>query len=151
MPGKVNPVIPEAVNSVAFAVAGHDLTLTMAAEAGQLQLNAFGPVMAHALFESLAWLSAALATLRANCVAGITANTGRLAGQVDSFVGVITALIPHIGYGPAGALARQALTGGANVADLVVDSGVLSRTQVAAMLSPELLTGNRAWSAGARE
>ena len=74
MPGKVNPVIPEVVNEVAFVVAGGDVTLTMAAEAGQLQLNAFGPVMAHVLFESLQWLTAAMTTLRANCVAGITAN-----------------------------------------------------------------------------
>ena len=101
MPGKVNPVIPEVVNEVAFVVAGGDVTLTMAAEAGQLQLNAFGPVMAHVLFENLKWMTAAMATLRVNCVAGITANRERLAAQSGSFVGVITALIPHIGYGAA--------------------------------------------------
>ncbi|WP_240360736.1 lyase family protein [Pyxidicoccus caerfyrddinensis] len=86
MPGKVNPVIPEVVNEVAFVVAGGDVTLTMAAEAGQFQLNAFGPVMAHVLFEDLKYMTAAMATLRVNCVTGITANKERLARQVDSFV-----------------------------------------------------------------
>jgi aspartate ammonia-lyase len=143
MPGKVNPVIPEVVNEVAFAVAGHDMTITMAAEAGQLQLNAFLPVIAHALFESLKWMTAAIATLRTNCVEGITANTHRLAAQVGSFVGVITALIPHIGYGPASELAREALATNADITDLVVKSGILTRDQVTAMLSPENLTSNR--------
>ena len=143
MPGKVNPVIPEAVNEVAFAVAGHDATMTMAAEAGQLQLNAFEPVMAHVLFESLQWMTAAIRTLRVNCVNGITANTDRLAEQVGSFVGVITALIPRIGYGPAGELAKEALATNADIADLVVRSGVLTREEVTAMLAPERLTSNR--------
>jgi aspartate ammonia-lyase len=144
MPGKVNPVIPEVVNEVAFAVAGHDVTITMAAEAGQLQLNAFLPVIAHTLFESLKWMTAAIATLRTNCVEGITANTQRLAAQVGSFVGVITALIPHIGYGPASELARETLATNADITDLVVKSGILKRDQVTAMLSPENLTSNRA-------
>jgi aspartate ammonia-lyase len=142
MPGKVNPVIPEAVNQVAFAVVGHDLTVTMAAEAGQLQLNAFGPVIAHALLESLKWTTAAIATLRVNCVDGITANTRRLAEQMKSFVGVITALIPQIGYGPAGELAKKALATEANIEDLVVESGLLTREQVTEMLSPARLTSN---------
>ena len=140
MPGKVNPVIPEVVNEVAFVVAGGDVTLTMAAEAGQLQLNAFEPVMAHVLFENLKWVTAAVATLRDNCVVGITANKERLANQVGSFVGVITALIPHIGYGPASELAKEALATNANIADLVVKSGLLTREQVTWMLSPERLT-----------
>jgi aspartate ammonia-lyase len=140
MPGKVNPVIPEVVNEVAFVVAGSDVTLTMAAEAGQLQLNAFEPVMAHALFENLIWMTAAVATLRENCVAGITANKEHLAKQVGSFVGVITALIPYIGYGPASKLAKEALATNANIADLVVSSGLLTREQVTEMLSPGHLT-----------
>jgi len=140
MPGKVNPVIPEVVNEVAFVVAGGDVTLTMAAEAGQLQLNAFEPVMAHVLFENLKWMTAAVATLRENCVIGITANKERLANQVGSFVGVITALIPHIGYGPASELAKEALATNANIADLVVKAGLLTREQVTRMLSPERLT-----------
>ena len=140
MPGKVNPVIPEVVNEVAFVVAGGDVTLTMAAEAGQLQLNAFEPVMAHVLFENMKWVTAAVATLRDNCIVGITANKERLANQVGSFVGVITALIPHIGYGPASELAKEALATNANIADLVVKSGLLTREQVTWMLSPERLT-----------
>jgi len=140
MPGKVNPVIPEVVNEVAFVVAGGDLTLTMAAEAGQLQLNAFEPVMAHALFENLKWMTAAVATLRKNCVTGITANKEHLAKQVGSFVGVITALIPYIGYGPASKLAKEALATHANIADLVVSSGLLTREQVTEMLAPTHLT-----------
>jgi aspartate ammonia-lyase len=142
MPGKVNPVIPEVVNEVAFVVAGGDVTMTMAAEAGQLQLNAFEPVMTHVLFENLKWMTAAIETLRANCVVGITANEERLAKQIGSFVGVITALIPDIGYGPASELARKALATNANIADLVVGSGLLTREKVKERLSPESLTGN---------
>ena len=140
MPGKVNPVIPEVVNEVAFAVAGADVTLTMAAEAGQLQLNAFGPVMTHVLFESLQWMTASMATLRVNCVAGITANKERLAAQAGSFVGVITALIPHIGYGAASRLANQALATNANIADLIVSSGLMTRQRVDELLTPDRLT-----------
>ena len=140
MPGKVNPVIPEVVNEVAFVVAGGDVTLTMAAEAGQLQLNAFEPVMAHVLFENIKWLTAAIETLRTNCVTGITANRERLADQVGSFVGVITALIPHIGYGPASKLARTALATNANIADLIVASGIMERDEAAAVLASEAIT-----------
>ena len=140
MPGKVNPVIPEVVNEVAFVVAGNDVTLSMAAEGGQLQLNAFGPVMTHVLFESLQWMTAAIATLRVNCVEGITANKERLAAQAGSFVGVITALIPHIGYGAASKLAKEALATNANIADLVVSSGLLTRDKVGELLTPERLT-----------
>ena len=131
MPGKVNPVIPEVVNEVAFVVAGGDVTLTMAAEAGQLQFNAFEPVMAHVLFENLKWMTAAMTTLRENCIKGITANQDRLAKQVGSFVGVITALIPDIGYEAAAKLAKEALTTDANIADLVVSSGLMTREKVA--------------------
>jgi aspartate ammonia-lyase len=140
MPGKVNPVIPEVVNEIAFVVAGADVTMTMAAEAGQLQLNAFEPVMAHVLFESLQWMTTGMATLRANCVAGITANTERLAAQTGSSVGLITALIPHIGYAAASKLAKEALSTNANIADLVVSSGLLTRNQVDELLTPDRLT-----------
>jgi len=142
MPGKVNPVIPEVVNSVAFVVTGADLTLTMAAEAGQLQLNAFGPVMAHVLFESLQWMTAAMTTLRENCVAGITANRDRLAAQTASSAGVITALVPHIGYAAASTLVKAALATNRNIADLVVSSGLLTRDEVAELLTPERLTNH---------
>ncbi len=142
MPGKVNPIIPEAVSSVAFAVAGGDLTLTMAAEAGQLQLNAFLPVMAHTLFENLKWMTGATATLRDNCIVGITANVEHLTTQVQTFVGVITALIPTIGYAPAAKLAQQALATNVSIADLVVSQGLLSRERVEELLSARNLTGH---------
>lgn len=141
MPGKVNPVIPEVVNQVAFAVAGSDVTVTMAAEGGQLQLNAFEPVIAHSLLQSLAWMTQAMWTLRVNCVDGITANEDRLRGMVSSSVGVITALIPHIGYSAAAALAKTALLTGRDVADLVVEAKLMTRESVMRELEPARLSG----------
>ncbi|WP_395243538.1 aspartate ammonia-lyase [Agromyces sp. MMS24-K17] len=141
MPGKVNPVIPEAVNQVAYAVAGTDLTVTMAAESGQLQLNAFEPVIAHSLLQSITWMRQACWTLRVNCVDGITANEDRLEAMVASSVGVITALIPLIGYQEAATLAKLALRTGRPVADLVVEAGLMTREAVEAELSPSKLSG----------
>ena len=141
MPGKVNPVIPEAVSQVAYYIAGTDVTVTMAAEAGQLQLNAFEPVIASSLLTSISWMKQACWTLRVNCVDGITANIERLEGMVASSVGVITALIPFIGYGPAAELAKQALKTGRPVADLVVEAGLMSRDDVMRELSPAKLSG----------
>ncbi|AYG04505.1 aspartate ammonia-lyase [Gryllotalpicola protaetiae] len=141
MPGKVNPVIPEAVNQVAFSVAGADVTVTMAVEAGQLQLNAFEPVIAHSLLQSITWMRQAFLTLRVNCVEGITANEQRLAGMVGSSVSVVTALTPFIGYQASAALAKTALLTGRSIADLVVESGLMTREQVAIELSPERLSG----------
>ena len=139
MPGKVNPVIPEAVNQVAFAVAGADVTVTMAAEAGQLQLNAFEPVIAHSLLQSIAWMTQACWTLRVNCVDGITANDERLEAMVASSVGVITALIPFIGYAEAAKLAKTALATGRPIADLVVEAGLMTREEVVKQLAGEAL------------
>jgi aspartate ammonia-lyase len=141
MPGKVNPVIPEVVNQVAFAVAGSDVTVTMAAEAGQLQLNAFEPVIAHSLLQSITWMSQAFMTLRVNCVDGISANEERLETMVGSSVGVITALTPYIGYAASAALAKTALLTHRNVADLVVEADLMSREQVMKLLSPARLSG----------
>lgn len=141
MPGKVNPVIPEVVNQVAFAVVGADMTVTMAVEAGQLQLNAFEPVIAHSIFQSITWMRRAMWTLRVNCVDGITANTERLGAMVGASVGVITALTPFIGYAAAAALAKTALLTGRNVADLVVEAGLMSAEEVAKQLSPARLSG----------
>jgi aspartate ammonia-lyase len=141
MPGKVNPVIPEVVNQVAFSVAGADVTVTMAAEAGQLQLNAFEPVIAHSLLQSITWMSQAFMTLRVNCIDGITANEERLETMVGSSVGVITALTPYIGYAAAAALAKTALLTGGNVADLVVEAKLMSRDDVTKLLSPARLSG----------
>ena len=141
MPGKVNPVIPEVVNQIAFSIAGADVTVTMAAEAGQLQLNAFEPVIAHSLLQSLSWLRRGCRTLRVNCVDGITANGPRLDQMVSSSVGVITALTPYIGYTAAASLAKEALAGQGDVADLVVERGLLTRAEVTGLLAPELLSG----------
>jgi aspartate ammonia-lyase len=141
MPGKVNPVIPEVVNQVAFAVIGADATVTAAAEGGQLQLNAFEPVIAHSILQSLAWMTNACYTLRINCVDGITANLERLAMQVETSVGVVTALTPYIGYAAAATLAHTALTTNASIADLVIDAGLMTAEKVAQVLSPERLSG----------
>ena len=141
MPGKVNPVIPEVVNQVAFSVIGADATVTAAAEAGQLQLNAFEPVIAHSILQSLAWMTNACRTLRENCIDGITANTARLAAQVESSVGVVTALTPYIGYAASATLAHTALTTNASIAELVVEAGLMRAEDVARVLSPERLSG----------
>jgi aspartate ammonia-lyase len=141
MPGKVNPVIPEAVNQVAFSVVGADTTVTMAVEAGQLQLNAFEPVIAHSLLQSITWMRQAFLTLRVNCVDGITANEQRLAAMVGSSVSVVTALTPFIGYQASAALAKTALLTGRSIADLVVESGLMTREQVEIELAPERLSG----------
>jgi aspartate ammonia-lyase len=141
MPGKVNPVIPEVVNQVAFSVIGADATVTAAAEGGQLQLNAFEPVIAHSLLQSIAWMTSACHTLRVNCIDGIEANLDRLTTQVESSVGVVTALTPYIGYAASASLAHTALTTNASIAELVVENGLMSAEDVARVLSPERLSG----------
>jgi len=141
MPGKVNPVIPEVVSQVAYAVAGADTTVTMAVESGQLQLNAFEPIIAHSLLQASGWVQHAAWTLRVHCVTGIEANSARLERMVAASVGVVTALIPDIGYAAATTIAKTALASGSDVADLVVDSGLLSREQVQRRLVPAGLAG----------
>lgn len=141
MPGKVNPVIPEAVSQVAYSVAGADVTVSMAVEGGQLQLNAFEPIIAHSLFQSITWLERACRTLRENCVDGITANEERLADTVARSVTVITALAPVLGYAEAAALAKEALRTNEPVADLVVDRGLLGADELAELLQPARLAG----------
>ena len=140
MPGKVNPVIPEVVNQVAFEVIGNDIAVTMAAEAGQLQLNAFEPLIAYSLFKSITHLQAACLTLATNCVDGITANRALLAERVRTSAGLATALNPYIGYEAACEIAKAALSEGRAVADLVVDRGLLSATELKQILQPEVLT-----------
>ncbi|MFE1248696.1 aspartate ammonia-lyase [Streptomyces sp. NPDC058766] len=139
MPGKVNPVVPEVVNQVAFQVIGNDLTVTMAAEAGQLQLNAFEPIIAHSLFASLGQLTVACHTLADRCVAGITANTEHLRRGVEHSIGVITALNPHIGYATATAIAAEALATGRSIPSLVVARELLTEAELADILRPEKL------------
>ena len=141
MPGKVNPVIPEAVSQVAFAIVGSDVTVSFASEAGQLQLNAFEPVMMHVLMQNSTWLRRAMRTLRVNCVNGITANAEKTEAQVAASIGLVTALNPLIGYTAASAIAKRAQKTGENVGDIAVEEGLLTREQVTEMLRPESLAG----------
>jgi len=143
MPGKVNPIIPEVVNQIAFEVIGHDMTITMAAEAGQLQLNAFEPIIAHSLFQSIQHLAAGCRTLAANCVRGITANRELLAERVRTSASLATALNPHIGYENATRVAQAALSQGRPVVDLVCEMGLMTREELDAVLRPEVLTAPR--------
>src|SRR3954452_19785362 len=140
MPGKVNPVIPEVVNQIAFEVIGNDITVSFAAEAGQLQLNAFEPIIAHSLFKSLNHLSQACTVLAQRCVSGITANRDRMRANVQDSVGIITALNPWIGYENATALAQEALATGKRVYELVLEKGLLDKAQLDAILQPVTLT-----------
>jgi aspartate ammonia-lyase len=139
MPGKINPVIPEVVNQVAFEVIGNDVTITMAAEAGQLQLNAFEPIILHSLSESITHLKAACLVLAERCVAGITANPDVMLGYVTNSIGLVTALNPAIGYAAATEIAKEALATGRGVAELVIEKGLLPPDQLAALLRPETL------------
>jgi aspartate ammonia-lyase len=140
MPGKVNPVIPEVVNQIAFEVIGNDITVTMAAEAGQLELNAFEPVIAHSLFKSLAHLAAGCRTLGERCVSGIQANVERARRLLDESTALVTALNPFIGYARASEIAQEALRTGARVYDLVLAKGYMTREQLDEILKPEVLT-----------
>ena len=143
MPGKVNPVIPEVVNQIAFEVIGNDVTITMAAEGGQLQLNAFEPIIAHSLFKSVEHLAAGCRTLTAHCVVGITANKELLAERVRTSAGLATALNPFVGYENATRVAQEALRTGRGVAELVEEMGLMTREQLDAVLKPEVLTAPR--------
>jgi len=140
MPGKVNPVIPEVVNQIAFEVIGNDMTVTMAAEAGQLQLNAFEPIIAHSLFESLQHLAAGCRTLAERCVKGISANRGRARRLLDESTALVTALTPYLGYATSTAIAQEALATGGKVYDLVLEKGLMTKEQLEETLKPEFLT-----------
>ena len=140
MPGKVNPVIPEVVNQIAFEVVGNDVTVSFAAESGQLQLNAFEPIIAHSLFKSLEHLSAGCLVLTGKCVAGITANREHLRQTVGHSIGVVTALNPYIGYSNATAVTQEALATGRSVYDLILSKELLTREQLDRILRPEMLT-----------
>ncbi|HCN04069.1 MAG TPA: aspartate ammonia-lyase [Bacteroidetes bacterium] len=135
MPGKVNPVIPEVVNQVCFLVIGNDVTVSFAAEAGQLQLNVMEPVIAHCLFESLRTLTRACDTLREKCVTGITANADRTREMVFGSIGIVTALNPILGYETSASVAKEAFETGDNVIDIVKRRGLLSEDQLAQVFS----------------
>jgi aspartate ammonia-lyase len=148
MPGKVNPVIPEVVNQIAFEVIGNDVTVSFAAEAGQLQLNAFEPMIAHSLFKSLAHLRNGCLVLAERCVKGITANRDYLRRSVESSIGLVTALNPFIGYERTSAVAREAHASGRSVYDLVLEKGWMTKEQLDDVLRPENLTQPRYYPTG---
>ena len=140
MPGKVNPVITEVVNQVAFNIIGNDMTVTMAAEAGQLELNAFEPIIFYNLIQSVETLTYAVHTFVDNCVTGITANRERCRDLVENSVGIITALCPHVGYEKAAQLAKQAIETGASVRKLILDEGLLDKEALDKILDPYSMT-----------
>ena len=140
MPGKVNPVIPEVVNQVAFEVIGNDVTISFAAEAGQLQLNAFEPMIAYSLFRSVRHLEAACRTLETRCIRGITANRATMRASVENSIGLVTALSPILGYEAATRLALEAHHTGLSVPELARRQGLVTEEQLAAILNPETLT-----------
>ena len=137
MPGKVNPVIPEVVNQVAYRVVGNDLTVTMGAEAGQLELNVMEPIIVHCLFESIEMLINGMDTLRKKCITGITANEEVCREEVRNSIGLATALNPYLGYETASALAAEALRTGRSIYDLVLEKGLMSRGELDEVLRPE--------------
>jgi aspartate ammonia-lyase len=136
MPGKVNPIIPEVVNQVAFEVIGNDLTVTMAAEAGQLELNAMEPIIAYNLFTSLDMLGRACRTLVTRCIVGITANREHCRQQVENSIGLVTALNPLLGYEKATEIAEEALRTGKSVVEVALEKGYLRQEQLEQVLSP---------------
>lgn len=137
MPGKVNPVIPEVVNQVCFKVIGNDLTVTFAAEAGQLQLNVMEPVLSHAMMESITFLCNALDTLREKCITGITANRDICLNMVKHSIGIVTALNPYIGYKNSTKIAKEALESGKSVYNLVLEHQLLSQEKLDEILDPK--------------
>ena len=139
MPGKVNPVIPEVMSQAAFCIIGNDMTITMAAEAGQLELNFAEPVLYHKLFESLIALAGAVETFTENCVKGITANEERCRELVDGSVGVITAICPKVGYKESADIAKEAIKTGASVREVLRKTKLFTDEEIEKILDPETM------------
>ena len=137
MPGKVNPVIPEVVNQIAYKVIGNDHTVTMAAEAGQLELNVMEPVIVQSIFESIAMLNNGMKTFMYRCIDGITANKERCQSMVTNSIGLVTALNPVLGYEKSSEVAKEALETGKSVYDLVIEKNYLSKEELDEILKPE--------------
>ena len=140
MPGKVNPVIPEVVNQVAFNIIGNDVTITMAAEAGQLELNAFEPIIFYCMFQSIDTLAYAVQTFIDNCVAGITANENRCRQLVENSIGIVTAICPHLGYEKSAKIAKEALATGESVRAIILREGLLTAEELDSILDPVHMT-----------
>ena len=137
MPGKVNPVIPEVVNQICFRVIGNDLTVTFAAEAGQLQLNVMEPVLVDSIFSSIKMLEKGMERLRTQCVEGITVNADRCREMVLNSIGIVTALNPTLGYKNSSRIAKRALKENRSVYDLVLEEGLLTKAELDELLKPE--------------
>ena len=140
MPGKVNPVIPEAVNQTAFQVIGNDLVISLAAEGGQLQLNAFEPVLAVNILRSLRYMTNAMVMLRTKCVEGITANVEVCAKYVETSPGIATFFTPQLGYKESARIAKRALKEGITVREIVIQEGLMTEDEVNAVLHVDNLT-----------
>ena len=140
MPGKITPVIPEVVSQVAFNIIGNDYTITMAAEAGQLELNAFEPVLFYNIFESIETLTSAVNTFVDNCIIGITANKERCLELLENSVGTVTALCPYIGYKKSAELAKEALRTNTPIKKLVLSKKLMSPKKLDEVLEPFAMT-----------
>ena len=140
MPGKVNPVIPEVVNQVAFNIIGNDMTITMAAEAGQLELNAFEPIIFSCMFQSIDTLGYAVETLVDNCIVGITANEERCRQLVENSVGIITAICPHVGYEKTADIAKKAINSNESVRSLILKENIMDEEELSRILDPIHMT-----------
>ena len=140
MPGKVNPVIPEVVNQVAFNIIGNDMTITMAAEAGQLELNAFEPIIFYCMFQSIDTLGYAVETLVDNCIVGITANEERCRQLVENSVGIITAICPHVGYEKTAEIAKKAINSNESVRSLILKENIMDEEELSRILDPIHMT-----------
>ncbi|MTJ60438.1 lyase family protein, partial [Nocardia seriolae] len=146
MPGKVNPVIPEVVSQVCFQLIGYDMTVTMAAEASQLELNMAEPIMAYDLMMGTMMLRNAAITLTSRCVTGITANREHCRELVNHSIGLVTALVPKLGYEQSASIAKEALKTGGSVYDLVLERGAMTKDELDELLSPEKMTAPRSRS-----
>ena len=137
MPGKINPVIPEVINQIAFNIIGNDTTITLAAEGGQLELNAFEPIVFYCLFESLETLTNGIKVFTSDCIKGITVNAERCEDEVQRSIGIVTALCPYIGYTKAAAIAKKALKEGRRVRDVLIEERVVSEQELNKILDPK--------------
>ena len=137
MPGKVNPVIPEVINQIAFKVIGNDLTVNLASEAGQLELNVMEPVIVQSLFENIDMLINGMKTLNHKCVSGITANEEVCKSYVANSIGIVTALNPILGYEACSSLAKTALADNRSVYDLVLERELMTKDELDEALKPE--------------
>nr|WP_330360802.1 aspartate ammonia-lyase [Dorea sp. AGR2135] len=140
MPGKVNPVIPEVVNQVAFNIIGNDMTITMAVEAGQLELNAFEPIIFYCMFQSIDTLGYAVETLVDNCIVGITANEERCRQLVENSVGIITAVCPYVGYEKTADIAKKAINSNESVRSLILKENIMDEEELSRILDPIHMT-----------